>query len=241
MRLLHRAIRTDVYRLYHVLRTLDDLVDDDQPEASDRVTAVEEWATDRRGSSPETRILADLSQRHSLPSNALLEFCQAMRHDIAREAIDTEEDLELYCQRAGGAVGIMLAQLLGVSGPEDEARMATLGRAVQRTNIIRDIDEDLASQRVYIARTTIERFGPPLPGTRLELLRDQIATADRLYDEATIRPRTRSQRAIALSGTLYREILRQIEREGYGRLPGRIAVPPWRRRMLVAKYRLRLA
>jgi phytoene synthase len=241
MRLLQPTIRADVYRLYHVLRTLDDLVDEDQPHASDRVGAVERWATDRHDSSPETHILADLSQRYPLPAQALLDFCQAMRHDIARETIITEEDLERYCQRAGGVVGIMLAPLLGVSEPEDEARMATLGRAVQRTNIIRDIDEDLACRRIYIARTTIERFGPPQPGARAELLRDQIAIADRLYEDAAIRPRTRSQRVIALSGDLYREILRQIEREGYGRLPGRVAVPHWRRRMLVAKHCLRLA
>ena len=240
MRLLKRTLRMDVYRLYHVLRTVDDLVDEDQPQASQRVYALEQWATGQRDSSPETHILTDLAQRYPLPSDALLDFCRAMRHDIARDTIETEDDLELYCQRAGGAVGIMVSSLLGISEPEELARMATLGRAVQRTNILRDIDEDLASHRLYIAHTTVEHFGHPLPGSRAELLRDQIAVADELYKRAAIKPRSRSQRAVALSAALYREILRQIEREGYGREPGRVMVPGWRSWVLVARHRLRL-
>jgi 15-cis-phytoene synthase len=240
MRLLKRTLRTDVYRLYHVLRTIDDLVDEDQPQASQRVGALEQWATGRSSDTPETRTLSDLTRRHAMPPSAMSDFCQAMRHDIARDPIHTEDDLELYCQRAGGAVGIMVASLLGISEPAEITKMATLGRAVQRTNILRDIDEDRDSQRVYIARTTIERFGNPLPGERAELLRNQIDIADALYEQAAINPRSRSQRAVALSAALYREILRQIEREGYGRRPGRVTVPAWRRRRLVAKHRLRL-
>jgi phytoene synthase len=239
MRLLQGKLRTDVYRLYHILRTLDDLVDEDQSDAPQRVRAVERWALGERVESPETRILAELLQCYKLSPQALLDFCQAMRHDITRAVIQTEGDLELYCQRAGGAVGHMIAQLLG-TGPEGEAGMATLGRAVQRTNILRDIDDDVTRGRVYIARTTIERFGSPTPGAREELLRDQIARADALYDDAigAIPLLSRGQKAVALSAALYREILRQIEREGYGSTPGRVEIPAWRRQLLIAKHRL---
>lgn len=237
MRLLKRTLRADVYRLYHVLRTIDDLVDEDRPQAPQRVAALEEWAASKHSGTSEARTLTDLAERYPLPPAAIVDFCRAMRHDIARDQIATEDDLERYCQRAGGAVGIMVASVLGISEPAEVDKLAMLGRAVQRTNILRDIDEDLESQRVYIARTTIERFGDPLPGARAALLRNQIALADDLYEQAAITPRSRSQRAVALSATLYREILRQIEREGYGRNPGRVAVPAWRRKMLVAKHR----
>ncbi len=240
MRLLRHGLRVDVYRLYHVLRTIDDLVDDDRPQAPQRVRALELWAIGQHSNTGETQILEDLARRYPLPPNAISDFCQAMRHDIARKPINTEAELELYCQRAGGAVGIMVSSLLGIVEPAEIDRMATLGRAVQRTNILRDIDEDRDAQRVYIARTTIERFGEPLPGARVELLRNQIAIADDLYEQAAITPRSRSRRAVTLSAALYREILRQIEREGYGRKPGRVVVPSWRRRMLVARHRSRL-
>lgn len=242
LRMLPSNTRTEIYRLYDILRSLDDLVDNDLPQAGQRVAAVERWACNEYTDTPETRMLTELSRRHTLPAQALLEFCQGMRHDIARTAIYTEDDLELYCQRAGGSVGIMLAHLLKASRPEDEEKMATLGRAMQRTNILRDIDEDATHGRVYIARSTTGRFGAPTPGTRAELLRDQIARADALYERAAgvISLTTSSQRGMELCTTLYREILRQIERDGYGRTLGPVVVPAWRSRLLIAKHRLGL-
>lgn len=240
LRLLPPDLRADAYRLYNLLRKLDDLVDEDQPDASERVLAVEEWVQGKLITTPETQQLTDLSQRHRMPAGAILDFCRAMRHDIARETIHTEDDLERYCQRAGGSVGIMIARILGVTGEAGEAKMATLGRAMQRTNIARDIDEDATHGRLYIAQATIERFGPPVPGARTNLLRNQISRADSLYDQAadavTLLPR--GKRAMALSIALYREILRQIEREGYGQRPGRVVVPTWRRNLLIIKHRL---
>jgi phytoene synthase len=241
LRRLPNACRADVSRLYSVLRTLDDLVDEDSPEAPQRLEAVERWARSQPADSPETRTLTELARRYPLEGETLLEFCAGMRHDVARASIDTEEELERYCQRAGGSVGSMLAALLGTTRQEGIARMATLGRAMQRTNILRDIDEDAAHGRCYIATATIERFGTPVPGKRAELMCEQIARADALYEQglAATGMLVAGRRAMALSAALYREILRQIERDGYGRVPGRVTVPMWRRRMLIAEHRLR--
>ncbi len=169
-----------------------------------------------------------------------------MRHDIARASIEDEQDFERYCQQAGGSVGVVLANLLGAAGEDGESkrvlerRMATLGRAMQVTNILRDIDEDLAHGRIYIARTAIERFGFPSPGAREALLRDHIARADALYEDGlgAIALLRDGRRAMALSAALYREILRQIERDGFGRRAGRAVVPAWRRRLLAGRHRL---
>lgn len=242
IRLLPRDARADARSLYHLLRTVDDLVDEHDPRAPYRVGAIERWAhREQADTTPETRTLADLSRRYPLPPQAVIEFCQGMHHDLTGAVIETEDDLERYCQRVGGAIGVILARLLGTSHPECEQKMAILGRAFQRTNILRDIDEDHAHGRLYIARSTIARFGPPSPGAREALLRDQIARADKLYEEGldAIPLLSRGRRAMALSTALYREILRQIEREGYGRIPGRVAVPRWRTRLLTAKHRMR--
>jgi phytoene synthase len=240
LRLLPDVLRADVYRLYHVLRALDDAVDDDRPEAEPLVAAVEEWTEGNQPGTRETLALADLADRYGLSPEPVAEFCQAMRHDIERSVIEDEDALESYCQSAGGAVGRMLAEMIGTANPSGEARLMTLGRAVQRTNILRDIDDDRAQGRVYIARTTIDRFGSPMPGHREQLLRDQIAKADALFDDALSEMPilSQGQRFLALSAALYRELLRQIEREGYGRKAGRVVVPAWRRRTLTARYRL---
>jgi phytoene synthase len=115
--------------------------------------------------------------------------------------------------------------------------MAALGRAMQRTNILRDIDEDLEHGRLYVSHSTIERFGFPSPGARRELLRDQIARADELYDEAlgAMPLLAQGRRGMSTCTVLYREILRQIEREGFGERPGRVVVPAWRRRLLTLR------
>jgi phytoene synthase len=244
LRRLPARIRADVQSLYRVLRTLDDLVDDDDPRASGRVQAVEAWA--RGGpatSTPETQALAELASRRPFPRASLLEFCAGMRHDIALESIEDDEGFECYCQQAGGSVGVILANVLGVQDEhrqETEQKMATLGRAMQVTNILRDIDEDLTHGRVYIARSAIERYGFPAPGARKELLRDYIGRADALYEEGlgAIPLLRDGRRAMALSADLYREILRQLEREGFGRRPGRAVVPAWRRHILMAKRHL---
>jgi phytoene synthase len=238
--LLPSHLQGDARRLYRLLRTIDDLVDDGDPRAAQRVDAIARWAHGQQVDSPETQTLTDLSRRYPISTEAVAEFARGMRHDLAGATIETETDLELYCHYVGGTVGIMLAGLLGTTHPDGETKMATLGSAMQRTNILRDIDEDLAHGRVYIARTTIERFGFPISGAREDLLRDQIARADALYQDGleAIPLLTDGRSAMGLSAVLYREILRQIERDGYGRKPGRAIVPAWRRRILATQYRL---
>jgi len=236
-RLLPRHLRCDVYRLYLVFRTLDDLVDDGDPAAPARISAVEAWCDGGEPSSRETEILADLGSRHPIPRAALRDFCGGMRDDLEAIPILTEADLDAYCYRVAGTVGVVMAAILGSRGNAD-AEAAALGMAMQRTNILRDIDEDRAQGRSYIPSHTLTRFGTPEPGRREELLRDQIGRADALYDRGVAGiPRLRSgRRAISAAAAMYREILRQIERDGYGRRAGR-AVVPRRRKLLIAARR----
>lgn len=235
--LLPRHLRRDASRLYTALRTIDDLVDEQWPQAEERVQAAERWCLEGTTQSPEARVFADLADRRGLGSNAVAEFCLAMRHDLERASIETEAEFEIYCRRTGGAAGMMFAQLVGASTPEAEQRATDLGMAMQITNIIRDVDDDLASGRTYVSREAIARYGSIEPGKREALLRDQIASADALYDRGiegvSLLPEGR--RWVAASAALYREILRQIERDGYGKHAGRAVVPKWRQRAIIAR------
>jgi phytoene synthase len=244
-KLLPRVLRDDVYLLYLVFRTLDDLVDDADPRAGERIAAVEAWCQGALPSSRETLLLADLAQRHTLPRAALADFCAGMRDDLCRAPIETEAELDVYCYRVAGTVGVVMSALLGATDPAAPRHAAALGQAMQRTNILRDIDEDLQAGRVYLARETLERLcgGAAVPAVRLReaLLRDQIARADALYDAGMdgIALLPCGRRAIAAAGAMYREILRQIEREGYGAQPGRAIVPRSRKLLVAARARVR--
>jgi 15-cis-phytoene synthase len=240
-RLLPPRVRDDVYLLYLVFRTLDDLVDDGDARAWERLTLVEAWCEDDVVASPEAAILAHLDRRHPIPRDAMIDFCRGMWSDLANAPMITEADVDTYCHRVAGTVGIVMSAVLGtVDDARARPRAAALGRAMQRTNILRDIDEDLEGGRVYLARETLARFGGPRalqPGHREALLRDQIARADALYDEgiAGIPLLRGGRRAIAAAAAMYREILRQIEREGYGERRGRSVVPTSRKLLIAAR------
>jgi 15-cis-phytoene synthase len=241
IRLLPARLFTDAHSLYCLLRTIDDLVDERHPHAVERIEALELWAEHGRAESPEAETLTDLAERYPLSARPILDFCQGMRFDVARTSVETEDELDLYCYRVGGTVGVMIAELFGSHDPARCAsQMALLGAAMQRTNILRDIDEDLENDRLYIAQETIERFGFPLPGLRRALLKDQITRADVLYERGwgALKLLRAGRRAMTLSTALYREILRQIEREGFGTTAGRVSVPRWRKSLLVARHRI---
>jgi phytoene synthase len=239
-RLLPRSVRDDVYLLYLVFRTLDDLVDEGRPEAAEHVAAVEAFC-DGRPHAPtrETEILGALGERHDVPLGALRDFCAGMRQDLAAAELRTEADLDLYCYRVAGTVGVVMAALLGTRDRAvAEPAAAALGMAMQRTNILRDIDEDLANGRVYLATETVALHGGSLaPGRREALVRDQIARADALYERGTegIPQLLHGRRAVSVAAAMYREILRQIEREGYGAEAGRAMVGGGRKLAIAAR------
>ena len=267
-RLLPNQIRNDVELLYLVLRTLDDLVDVDvraggstRDAAEQRIAAAEAWASGEgigatAANAPEVSrellILDDLARRHpDLPRDAVHDFLAGMRADLAGPRIGTDEEATHYCYQVAGTVGRLMASMLGVTpGREREADRAAraLGSAMQRTNILRDIDEDLANGRVYLSAASLHAHNIDPAATsgpaslrdadRGELLRDEIARADAEYDEGLngIRYLTHGGRSIRAAALLYREILRQIERDGYGaRRPHRPVVGRLRKGLLLLR------
>ena len=237
-RLLPRAVRDDVYLLYLVFRTLDDLVDEGRAEAGARVEAVAAWAEGRPGErTREVDVLGALSVRHPLPRQAVADFCAGMGQDLARETFATEADVDGYCYRVAGTVGLVMTTVLGARDvPRARPAAVALGVAMQRTNILRDIDEDAANGRVFLAQEAVARHGLPLPGRRAELLREQIAYADSLYERGLVGVGELlcGGRAIAAAGAMYREILREIERDGYGATHGRARVSRTRKLAVAA-------
>jgi len=249
-RLLPREIREDTELLYLVLRTLDDLVDLEgarDPGAEARLAAVEAWAAGASpaaggtAATPETRILGDLVRRHpALPRDAVTDFMAGMRQDLDGPRMETEADVDRYCYRVAGTVGRLMASILGATGDDADRAARALGMAMQRTNILRDVDEDLARGRVYLADETLRAHGLDhatlATGDRAGILRDGIARADGAYRAgmAGIRLLPHGRRSIRAAAVMYREILRQIERDGLGaRRPWRSVVPRWRKAAIV--------
>ncbi len=252
-RFLPPGARTDVRRLYLVLRTLDDLVDNGHPGAATRVAAVEAWAEGRPADTRETRLLGDLAARHpALPRDAVLDFCAGMRADLAGPRHATSEDLDRYCYQVAGTVGRLMTPLLGLApGCESAADAAAraMGAAMQRTNILRDLREDARAGRVYLSddALAVADVAPgdaaallDLPAWRLArrraLLAPQIARADADYLAGLggVGCLRRGRPAIRAAAAMYAGILREIERDGYAASGRRAVVPRWRKLRLLA-------
>jgi phytoene synthase len=234
-RILPRDVRPDVYLLYLVCRQLDDLVDFQDPDAGRRLDCAVEWATTGTVRGPEAEILDYLFQRHpDLPREAVFDFCQGQRRDMRPFLMETEAELDLYSYQVAGTVGRLMATLLGVFDEKADQAARALGIAMQRTNILRDIDEDLARGRTYLPRQTMELAGVRDLGSddRSLLLRVEIAIADHWYERGL--PGTcmlrRGSRSVRAAGLMYQQILRQIERDGRGAVrPCRSVVPSHRK------------
>jgi 15-cis-phytoene synthase len=226
-RLLPPDVRGDVYLLYLVMRTLDDLVDDRASDAEQRLDLVERWVLTRRVGGREAEILDELFRKHpGLSRQPVLDFLAGMRQDLGRPSFVTEADVDLYAYRVAGTVGELMAGILGVRRPEAFFAARALGIAMQRTNILRDLDEDLVAGRIYLPTRTLEALGVEDLGCddRSALLRVGVALAERWYEIGIggIEDLLRGRQAIRAAALMYREILRQIGRDGWG------ARRPWR-------------
>lgn len=259
-RLLPDETRRDVRRLYLVMRSLDDLVDHGYPAAGEEIAHVEAWAAGKAPESCLAPILEELASRHpAFPRDAVADFCAGMRFDLGGVAMASDGDLDRYCYQVAGTVGRLMAALLGVvPGGEAEADRAArrLGAAMQRTNILRDLVADARDGRAYLPDEAFVDAGFPraavTAATKLAVLADlpeqpadlrraligrEIELADRDYAAGLegIGALVRGRRSIRAAGILYREILRQIERDGFGGSGRRAVVSRPRKALLVLR------
>lgn len=246
IRFLPAPLRRDVCLLYLVCRTLDDLVDTARPEAQRRLEEVRAWAAGAAGAAGrEEVILHDLLGRYpAMPRRAVIDFCTGQLDDLTGAAIETEDDLDRHSYLVAGTVGLLMAGMLGLRDRAAEASAGALGIAMQRTNILRDIDEDLARGRVYLPLQTMEKLGirDLAHADRTELLQVEIAIADGWYERglAGVHYLLQGRRQVRAAALMYREILRQLERDGLGRVrPQRVSVSRSRKLWLVTQAMVR--
>ncbi len=178
---------------------------------------------------------ADAAARFAIPIEPALDLLLGARRDVTVRRYETYDDLLDYCYLVASTVGLMTAPVLGY---EDGALPygAALGRAMQMTNILRDVGEDARMGRIYLPAEDLRRFG--YSETRLfaqtvdsdfvALMRFEIARVRAMYADAApgialLAPSSRHTVRIALS--LYRQILDEIERNDYDVFTRRAYVP----------------
>jgi len=230
---LPRRTRRDVAALYAFYRTVDDLVDERPASCSPAAIVAEldgwrAWLRDPRapGDGPIWAALGAALTRHRIPHRYLDELLDGVAGDLVGRHLRTFAELERSCYLVAGTVGLVLSAVLGIEDSAAPASERGLGIATQRTNVLRDVGEDLGRGLVYLPAEGLARFGCSrerlarrvVDADFVALMRFQIARA-RAYCRAGmtgIPALSRdSQLPILLAARLYGGILRQIERNGY--------------------------
>ncbi len=250
--LLPARARLPAQALYAFCRVADDLVDRDPDPAAGLARLHERLAAiyaGRPGPHPVDRAMADLAFGLALPRALPEALLEGFGWDLEGRRYPDLPDLRAYAARVAGAVGAMIAVLVGVREPALLARACDLGVAMQLTNVARDVAEDARRGRLYLPLSwlTAEGLDPEAflarpvgsPALRRVVAR-LLAEAERLYRRAEsglsglpsgLRPGLRAARL------LYAEIGRELARRGFDPLAGRAVVSaPRRLGLLLAAF-----
>lgn len=164
-RLFPAAQRDRVADVYAVCRFMDEIADADGDPALAE-SELDEWlALCRVSWDGRTTGIAFLdramrdARQHDVPFRYVEDLAAGMRMDLHGTRYDTLADLEVYTYRVASVVGLWLTRLFGVRDPAVLDEAAALGRAMQLTNIVRDVGEDLERGRIYVPRDVLERHG----------------------------------------------------------------------------------
>jgi 15-cis-phytoene synthase len=242
-RCLPKEKRRDMTAFYAFCRQVDDLADEPTASREERLGKLGRWKSVIQGdlapSTPVERGVRELMDRYRLPAGLLEEIVLGMEMDLRGERYRTYADLERYCFRAASAVGLVSVEIFGYTNPQAREYAIELGHALQMTNILRDVREDvLRESRVYLPDEDLLRFEvnrQDLAEGResaafLRLMRFEADRVKLRYERAAeLLPREdiHSLRASELMRRIYLALFRKMESGGFRVLSRRYRLTLW--------------
>jgi phytoene synthase len=247
IRLLPAEKRRALSAVYAMARRIDDIGDGTLPD-SEKVRLLADaraaaTAPEQHRDDPVAVALGDAARRLPLPLDAFGDLVDGCEMDVRGRHYDTMDELVEYCRCVAGSIGRLS---LGVFGPahgqlhpREAAKYAdALGVALQLTNILRDIREDLGNGRIYLPQADLDLFGcklrtlpdgrlDPQAGALAEVIRFEAARACGWYDEGLkLLPMLdwRSAASCAAMAGLYRELLQRIAADPSAVMRGRMSL-----------------
>jgi phytoene synthase len=192
MRLLPPPRRRVVFAIYAFCREVDDIADD-VGTAEAKQAALTDWRREIRDlyagrpTRAITRVLATGIDRYGLERADFEAIIDGMAMDAAGPVVaPSRAELDLYCDRVASAVGRLCVPVFGEPGPRGRAVADPLGRALQLTNILRDVDEDARLGRLYLPRESLLAEGVPLEPLAALAHPGLAAVCSGLADEAAL-------------------------------------------------------
>jgi len=259
--------RGAIVAVWDFCRAVDDAVDQVVPELersgtpSDvaRARATEQLCSWRRElkdvyegtpRTPQGLGLQPFVREFTLPRAQFESLIDGVEMDLAQARYATFDALTEYCRRVASTVGLICLEIFGYRDARSREYAVSLGLALQLTNIIRDVAEDLRSGRVYLPTEDLQRFNVSEADLNAGIVTERIAAllrfecerAHRFYEAAAAQlPRADAYSLVAaeIMGAIYFEILRRIEQGGYDVFSQRVRVPRPQRAAIALRVWLR--
>ncbi|MGB0130391.1 phytoene/squalene synthase family protein [Chlorobium sp.] len=237
---LPKRQQNPIFAIYALLRTVDDLVD----LAEDKLTngqitrqeinsLLENWKTRLkscyRGEVDHDPIMMawhDTLKTYPIAMELPLDLMDGVAMDIEFRKFETFDELYVYCYKVASVVGLMTSEIFGYSDRQALQHAIELGIAMQLTNILRDIGEDIDRGRIYLPMEDLKRFNyseeefmkKTMNDNFLELMKFQIERARSYYrsaEKGIPMLEKESRFAVMVSSRNYCNILKAIEKNGY--------------------------
>jgi len=244
------------HAVYWFCRYTDDLVDE-CPNLQEGRRQLEEWASlltsaaqSNSTDHPVLSVFIDTVRHYQIPLEYPFELIEGMRMDLNQTRYESFDDLRLFCYRVASVVGLMMCWVIGFEDPADREKALPyaidLGIALQLTNILRDIGEDLGRNRLYLPQEDLRRFHYSEEDLRahrrtpalVELMRFQAARARSFYERGNAGIpllHRRGRFAVKVASDVYCEILNRIEASYFDVFDNRTVVPTARKYWLTAR------
>lgn len=232
--------RNAIYAAYAFCRYCDDAVDQEL-DTDSKLTKLQdlrlqlESATQGSPEGPMFTALAHAANVYNIPSQYFDEVINGVEMDLTKSRYQTFEELQLYCYRVASVVGLICIQIFGYKSPVAKQHAINLGLAMQLTNIIRDVREDLDRGRIYLPLDELSQYGCteqnlateiPNQSTR-NLMAFQVERARMYFQRGGklfpyLSPRSRACPAVL--SQLYIRILDHVEANSFNVFDGRISL-----------------
>jgi phytoene synthase len=231
--LLPREKRDGMSALYAFCREVDDIADDESVPVEERARQLARWREDVgracRNEEPEfpvNRELQPIIRQYRLPFEYFDALLKGVEMDLAIKRYDDFEHLEIYCYRVASVVGLLSIEIFGYQNAGCRDYAVYLGKALQLTNILRDVRSDAERGRIYLPLTELRRFRVSPEeilrseySDRFVALSGSVAARARqfysLAGQALPREDRRSMVAAELMGSVYWRLLRKLERRRF--------------------------
>jgi len=248
---LPKKKRKAITALYAFCREVDDIADSEMDNNIKKVK-LEWWRTEIEnlfnGSPhhPVSHALAPAIEQYQLKKQYFLEIIDGMEMDLKAVRIANFEELNLYCYRAAGVVGLLSATIFGFKNEKTLEYAKTLGLALQLTNIIRDVYEDSLRNRIYLPKDELEKynvteaniFNRENTDNFQEMMRFQAERAHEYYQQAfkllPIEDRYQ-QKTGTIMAAIYENTLNEMEIDNLQVLKHKVIIPPPRKIFIALK------